>query len=74
MEIVIDDNKKKIVSERDVVIVGLLAKGKKNHEIATELKMNLRTLEAKLAKLKKSFDCNTVAHLVATFVHFKVIE
>jgi DNA-binding CsgD family transcriptional regulator len=74
MEVVIKDENKVIISERDVEIVRLLSAGVTAKRAAVELGINIRTFESKLGKLKYSFDCNTVAHLVATFIRKKLID
>lgn len=74
MLVVVQDKEKKIINEQDVYIVRHLAQGKSVGEIATLLRVNKRTLEAQIGKLKDKFECKTLAHLVATFIRNKVFK
>lgn len=54
--------------ERDVLIVGMLANGKRVGDIARECEMSVRTLEGIVNRLKAGCGAKTIAHLVTRFV------
>lgn len=55
------------------VVVGL-SQGKKVEQIAGEIFMSNRTLEAKLNTLRGEYSCINLTHLVATFLRNKIID
>lgn len=54
--------------ERDVLIVDMLANGKRVGDIARECEMSVRTLEGIVNRLKAGCGARTIAHLVTRFV------
>jgi len=65
--------KKKIVGDYDRVVVKLLAHGNSVAEIAKALNENTRTMEAKVSRIKKDYDCKTLPQLTALFTKNKAI-
>jgi DNA-binding NarL/FixJ family response regulator len=55
-------------------IVKMLSIGLKQHEVAENLKVNRRVVEASIAKLLAEYGCSNATHLVATFVRLKIID
>ena len=55
-------------------VVSLLSKGKTVKEVAKEIKVNLRTLEARLDSLRFKHGCKNNVELVADFVRNKLID
>lgn len=49
-------------------IVELLAKGKTVKEIAGDMKMKTKTIEKRIAKMRKNYKCLTVTQLVVELV------
>ncbi len=57
-----------------VEIVRLLSDGRKVSEIATELEMNVRTLETEIGRIKHLCGCNTIGQLTVFFWRKKFIK
>ena len=58
-----------VITYLDVKIVQCLSNGiiRRNIPSAIGIKCSYRTIEAKIDRLRKQFDCTTSSHLVATF-------
>lgn len=62
------------VSDWDKKVVNYLASGLSVSKIGKEFKMDDRSVEYKIAKLKTRLQCNTAAQLVAYFLRNKLID
>lgn len=63
-----------VVSEVEAKIVSHYANGLAAKEIGEKLKISHRTVESHIANLKRTFDCNSVTHLVAHFLREGLIK
>ena len=52
------------MKETDLKILNMAADGLTAKEIGADMKMSRRTIEARIAKMKKKYDCRSTAHLV----------
>ena len=68
METVIKSEKIVVVTERNVEIIKDYSNGISTKDIADKYKISRRTVEQIMAKLKFQFDCDSLGHLVATFI------
>lgn len=62
------------VTERETQLVKLLADGNTLPEISKQTDTKLRTLEAKVSILKRKYQSQTLANLVAVFLRNKLID
>jgi DNA-binding CsgD family transcriptional regulator len=62
------------ITARELQIVQLLSNGNSSKMVAQTLKVNIRTMEAAIIRLKTKTDTKTVPHLVATFIRKKLIN
>ena len=58
----------------DAEIVQMLSEGIIGSEIATKLGVNLRTLEARLTRIRDKSSSTNVAHLVGNYFRKKLIK
>lgn len=58
----------------DAEIVDMLSKGFKVSEISKEIGVNIRTLEARLIRIRDKSSSTNVAHLVGNYFRKKLIE
>lgn len=72
--IVVESKKTVIISENELSIVQKLSNGLGIKEVAAEMKISSRTIEAKIGRLKQKVDCNSIAHLCCFFLRKKIIE
>lgn len=63
----------KEVEEYDKVVVALLSQGNTVGEIADQLNENKRTMEAKISRIKREYNCTTLPQLTALFIKNKVL-
>lgn len=63
-----------IITDRELAIVKALSEGNTSGEAAYKLRMNRRTLEAAIVRLKDKTGCRTVAHLACKFIRNKLID
>lgn len=59
---------------RDKQIVHLSSEGYSAAEIGKIICLSERTVEGRIEKLRKFFECKNTPHLVATFLRNKIIE
>ena len=52
------------LSDREKLLIQLIAKGRRNKEIATELAISVKSVEANRSRLMKKLDCASSAELV----------
>lgn len=62
------------ITTQDVDAVRMLSNGKTVSQIAEDLGLNRRTLEARLDRLRKSLSCDTGAQLACFFLRNKLID
>jgi len=62
------------LNESDAEIAQLLADGKTVNEVADKLKVNKRTMEAKVMSAKKKALAETLPHLVANYFRKGLIK
>ncbi|THF49763.1 PAS and helix-turn-helix domain-containing protein [Allorhizobium terrae] len=62
------DGERNILSQRLQQIMSLVARGKKNHEIADEIGLSVRTVEAHRARLMRKVGAKNGGELVAWFL------
>lgn len=74
MEVLVKRENTIVVAERDVKMVKMLSDGAIMRKIAAELSLSKRTVENLLNNLRDEFNCDTLPHLVATFLRKKIIE
>lgn len=74
MDVVVKKKNTVVVSERDAKIVYAYSIGKTTKEIAHSYKLSIRTVESVVLKLKRSFDCKSIIHLIATFLRNGTIK
>ncbi|HEY3837046.1 MAG TPA: LuxR C-terminal-related transcriptional regulator, partial [Bryobacteraceae bacterium] len=60
--------------KREIEIVSLLAKGRSNKEVATELNISLRTAETHRANIMNKLQLHSVQDLVRYAVKNKLVE
>lgn len=63
-----------LVEKHDVTIVGVLAADNSIAETAKRLRINQRTLEAKIGRIKAKYGCKTLQGLVAYFYNNKLFD
>jgi len=63
-----------IVSERDAKIVFHVSNGLSSKQIGEKMKISHRTVEERIASLKRTFDCDSISHLVAYFLRKGLIK
>lgn len=63
-----------LLTKREIEIVSLLARGKSNKEVATELNISLRTAETHRANIMNKLQLHSVQDLVRYAVKNKLIE
>ncbi len=69
--------KKKVVEKppvTDIEIVQMLSEGIIGSEIANRIGMNIRTLEARLTRIRDKSNSTNVAHLVGNYFRKKLIK
>lgn len=59
---------------KDAMIVKLLANDLRPKEMAEQIGISVRVVEARILSMRRNFKCNTVAGLVALFFRNKVIS
>lgn len=74
MSVVIKGENTVIISEREIKIIQMIANGTTAKQAAIEMDIKARTMEGIINKLRGEFDCNTLSHLVATFLRQKLID
>lgn len=74
MKKVVRDGEVIVIIYTDERVVQLLSEGKTIAEVAGEMNVNVRTMEARIGRLKKKTECSTLPHLVATFLRNKLID
>lgn len=62
------------IYESDKKIISMIADGYTVLEISKSLKINRRTLEAKMIKIKNRYGARTQANLVAIFLRNRLLE
>jgi DNA-binding NarL/FixJ family response regulator len=73
-EVVVLDSRTIVVSNRDVLIVELYSNGVSTVDIAAQLGVSPRTIEAAVARMKIRFNCNSLIHLVSDFLRKGLIK
>jgi DNA-binding CsgD family transcriptional regulator len=63
-----------VISQREIIIVQLLADGNRTADIAKKMKLSVRTMEANLDGLRNKFDAKTLPQLVAIFLKNQFIK
>lgn len=61
-------------TDKEIVLMRMLIDGSSREEIAIVLQKSKRTIEAKIDRLRKEFQCKSVVHLAAFFLRNKLIE
>lgn len=51
-------------NHRDMEVLIMLASDKRSNEIADELKVSVRTIEARISRMKEISDCKTIHGMV----------
>jgi DNA-binding NarL/FixJ family response regulator len=74
MEVVVQRTGSVIISERDVKIVEDYSNGKSIKNIAGDLNLSYRSVEAIFNRLRDKFDCKNIVHLVATLLRNGTIK
>lgn len=74
MEVVIVKEGAIKVSEKDIKIIEYFSKGWKSDDIAAELSMNNRTLEAHVFKLRGAFHASNITQLACEFLRQGLIK
>lgn len=64
----------RIFTDEELHIVRMLADGKTRKEIAVYYEKSVRTIEARIWRLMKEFDCKQVTALVAFFFRKSLIK
>lgn len=62
------------ITDRELQIARLLSNGNSSKIVAQTMKVNVRTMEAAIIRLKTKTDTKTVPHLVATLIRKKLID
>lgn len=62
------------VTDRELQIAQLLSNGNSSKVVAQTMKVNVRTMEAAIIRLKTKTDTKTVPHLIATLIRKKLID
>jgi DNA-binding CsgD family transcriptional regulator len=63
-----------VISQKEIIIVQMLADGNRTADIAKKLKLSVRTIEANLDSLRNKFDAKTLPQLVAIFLKNQFIK
>ena len=74
MEVFVQRNNAVVISERDAGIAEDYSNGKSMKDIAKELKLSKRSVEAIFNKLRDKFGCKNIVHLVATLLRNGTIK
>lgn len=62
------------ISEVDIEILYLIARGKVYKEIACEVKMRERTIKNRMANLRRAFGAQSMPHLIALLIASDVLR
>lgn len=63
-----------VTQEEKIEIVKGISEGKTLSEISDDLKVNTKTLEKRLERLRVDYQAKTSCHLVAIFIRKKIIK
>jgi DNA-binding NarL/FixJ family response regulator len=65
---------KQAVSESEIMVARMLSDGYTVGEMAKKTNRNIRTMEGIIWRMRREYNCENVAHLVATFMRNKLIK
>jgi DNA-binding NarL/FixJ family response regulator len=72
--VVVKKDNQVYVEQEQLDIVSLLSYGFTAQQVSEKMKIGVRTIESKIAKLKRELNCKTVTQLCCFCIRYKLIK